>query len=175
MPGPARNTDASLSAERAGGGTASGGRHARADHLACPDSVGPMPAVALAWPRLSISLSNSGSVHRRSGTAGTRHHTGDSDDRRGPCHGSKPAGLDFFSASCDPRPCLVGLVCTGTPTRARSANSGPSVYLGAATASRLRHRAWQHQAAHRDRPRSIRSTSRVWGRSFPPLARPAPP
>ena len=58
-------------------------------------------------------------------------------------------------------------LCTGSPSRARSANSGPSAYLGAVTFSPLRHHAWQHQPAPRDPPRSIRSPRRASRRSVP--------
>ena len=105
---------------RAAAGTSAGGPRVCAGRLACPGSVGTLPAVALAGPRLSIPVSSSGIVHRRSGTGETHPRTGGSDGRRGPYRGSEPAGLDFFSAPCDPRPRLVDLSCTGAPSRARS-------------------------------------------------------
>ena len=58
-------------------------------------------------------------------------------------------------------------LCTGSPSRARSANSGPSAYLGAVTFSPLRHHAWQHQPAPHDPPRVIRSPRRALRRSVP--------
>jgi hypothetical protein len=128
--GPAANTDASLSSVRAAAGTAPDGLRASADPRASAGISGRPPSVAPAWPAPRIPPSNTGSAAHIDGKAKTRPHSEGTDGRTGPRNGSEPAGLDFFSAPCDPGLRWWVLFRTGSPTRARSANSGPSVYPG---------------------------------------------
>jgi hypothetical protein len=65
----------------------------------------PMPpclAVQIDYGLPSNSPNSNGTVHRRAGITKTRPRIGDSICRQGPCSGDEPAGMDFFSAPCDP-------------------------------------------------------------------------